>query len=74
VSAELPRPSAEAELFLAAPEGYSFGPARRLRDAGDQAIFSVPVYDRPDGAAKGAEAAYTLVQDGSAVAGKLSLP
>jgi DsbC/DsbD-like thiol-disulfide interchange protein len=74
VAAELPRPDTEAELFLAAPEGYSFGPAKRLQDGGGKVIFSVPIYDRPDGAARGAEAAYTLVQDGSAVAGKLSLP
>ena len=74
VKAELPKPDGKAELFLAAPEGYSFGPPKRLDDTDGKATFSVPVYDRPDGAAKGAEAAYTLVQDGSAVAGKVSLP
>jgi len=74
VKAELPRPDAGAELFLAAPEGYSLGPPKRLDDTNGKATFSVPVYDRPDGTPKSAEAAYTLVQDGSAVAGKLSLP
>jgi len=74
VSAELPRPEASAELFVAAPEGYSFGPAKRLDDADGKAAFSVPVYEQPDDDAAGAMAAYTLVQDGRAVAGEITLP
>jgi DsbC/DsbD-like thiol-disulfide interchange protein len=74
VTAELPRPSGKAELFLAAPEGYSFGPPKRLGDTKGNATFSVPIYERPEGVAQGVEAAYTLVQEGSAVAGKIALP
>jgi DsbC/DsbD-like thiol-disulfide interchange protein len=74
VEAELPRPDADAELFLAAPEGYSFGPPKRVGQTDGKAAFSVPVYDRPDGAAPGPEAAYTLVQNGDAVEGTVLLP
>jgi DsbC/DsbD-like thiol-disulfide interchange protein len=74
VSAELPRPEASAELFVAAPEGYSFGPAKRLDNTDGKAVFSVPVYEQPDDATTGAVAAYTLVQDGRAVAGEIALP
>jgi DsbC/DsbD-like thiol-disulfide interchange protein len=74
VEAELPRPGAAAELFLAAPEGYSLGPAKRSEDTGGKTTFSVPIYDRPDGAAHDTMAAYTLVQDGNAVEGTIPLP
>ncbi|MDN5928412.1 MAG: hypothetical protein L0I29_15175 [Hyphomicrobiales bacterium] len=75
VAAELPQPGeAAAELFLAAPEGYSFGPPKRLADKGGKATFSVPLYEQPDNAAPGTMAAYTLVQNGEAVAGTISLP
>jgi DsbC/DsbD-like thiol-disulfide interchange protein len=74
VSAELPDPDKRAELFMAAPEGYSFGPAKRLDDAAGKAVFSVPVYERPDSAAPGTMAAYTLVQGGHAAAGEIALP
>jgi DsbC/DsbD-like thiol-disulfide interchange protein len=74
VEAELPRPGSDAELFLAAPEGYSFGPPKQVSRTNGKAVFSVPVYDRPEGAAPGPEAAYTLVQNGEAVEGTVLLP
>ena len=74
VEAKLPQPGAAAQLFLAAPDGYSFGPPKRLDETGGKASFSIPVYDRPSGAASGIAAAYTLVQNGSAVAGTIPLP
>jgi DsbC/DsbD-like thiol-disulfide interchange protein len=74
VAAELPQPGAAAELFLAAPEGYSFGPPRRLADKDGKTGFSVQVYEQPDKPAPGTMAAYTLVQNGEAVAGTISLP
>jgi DsbC/DsbD-like thiol-disulfide interchange protein len=74
VEAELPRPGTDAELFLAAPEGYSFGPPKQSGRTDGKAVFSVPVYDRPQGAAPRPEAAYTLVQDGDAVEGTVLLP
>lgn len=74
VEAELPQPGTAAQLFLAAPEGYSFGPPKRLDETDGKTGFSVPVYDRPSGAASGIAAAYTLVQNGSAVAGTIPLP
>lgn len=74
VKAELPQPSEAAELFLAAPEGYSFGPPTRLAGNGGKAGFSVPLYEQPDKPGSGTMAAYTLVQNGKAVAGTVSLP
>jgi DsbC/DsbD-like thiol-disulfide interchange protein len=72
VQAELPT-SGAAELFLAAPEGYSLGPPRREPDLAGKAVFSVPVYDRPEAGKAGAAAAYTLVQGGEAVEGLVAL-
>jgi DsbC/DsbD-like thiol-disulfide interchange protein len=74
VKAELPLPDATAELFVAAPQGYSFGPPKRLADTEGKAAFSVPLYEQPDKATPGVAAAYTLVQNGKAVAGTISLP
>jgi DsbC/DsbD-like thiol-disulfide interchange protein len=74
LEAELPAPGSQAQLFLAAPEGYSFGPPTRLEAAGDKAAFSVPVYDRPKDGGPGPAAAYTLVQGESAVEGTVRLP
>jgi DsbC/DsbD-like thiol-disulfide interchange protein len=74
VTAKLPQPGEAAELFLAAPEGYSFGPPTRLADKGGKTGFSVPLYEQPDKPAPGTVAAYTLVQNGKAVAGTISLP
>jgi DsbC/DsbD-like thiol-disulfide interchange protein len=74
VTGELPQPGEAAELFLAAPEGYSFGPPTRLADKGGKTGFSVPLYEQPDKPAPGTMAAYTLVQNGKAVAGTISLP
>jgi DsbC/DsbD-like thiol-disulfide interchange protein len=74
VAAELPLPGGAAELFVAAPQGYSFGPPTRLADRNGKAAFSVPVYERPDGNGSGSSAAYTLVQNGDAVEGEVSLP
>lgn len=74
VEADLPRPDADATLFLAAPGGYSFGPAKRLADADGKATFAVPVYDRPEHGQAGVSAAYTLVQGDHAVAGMIPLP
>jgi DsbC/DsbD-like thiol-disulfide interchange protein len=74
VAAKLPQPGEAAELFLAAPEGYSFGPPRQLADKDGKAVFSVPLYEQPGKPAPGAMAAYTLVQGGKAVAGTVSLP
>jgi DsbC/DsbD-like thiol-disulfide interchange protein len=74
VAAELPQSGEAAELFLAAPEGYSFGPPRQIADKDGKAVFSVPLYEQPGKPAPGAMAAYTLVQGGKAVAGTVSLP
>jgi DsbC/DsbD-like thiol-disulfide interchange protein len=74
VAAELPQPGEAAELFLAAPEGYSFGPPRQLAGKDGKTGFSVQVYEQPDKPAPGTMAAYTLVQNGEAVAGTVSLP
>lgn len=74
ITAELPQSGEAAELFLAAPEGYSFGPPTRLADKDGKTGFSVPLYEQPDKATPGTTAAYTLVQNGEAVAGTVSLP
>jgi DsbC/DsbD-like thiol-disulfide interchange protein len=74
VEAELPRPDAATELFMAAPEGYSFGPPKRSGGKDGRTVFSVPVYEQPDKSAPGTAAHYTLVQDDKAVEGKVSLP
>jgi DsbC/DsbD-like thiol-disulfide interchange protein len=72
VSATLPKPGA-AELFVAAPEGYSFGPPRRIGSGNGKALFTVPVLTRgSDVAGNALKIPYTLVlQDGQSVAGDL---
>jgi len=72
ISAALPRPNAAAELFVAAPEGYSFGSPKQLESKDGKAVFSVPI--RGGGSAIGSGSVkipYTLVQGGQAVAGDL---
>jgi len=71
VSATLPKPNAAAELFVAAPEGYSFGPPKRIGSESGKVAFSVPVL-AGDIAAGAPRIPYTLVlQGGQAVAGDL---
>jgi len=71
VSATLPRPDAAAELFVAAPQGYSFGPPKRIGSGNGKVAFSVPVL-AGDIAAGTPKIPYTLVlQGGQAVAGDL---
>ena len=74
LQAEFPGAEEKAQLFLAAPRGYSFGPPKQLDVSNGKAIFSVPIYDRPDGATPASSAAYTLVQGTSAVEGTVKLP
>jgi DsbC/DsbD-like thiol-disulfide interchange protein len=74
VDASLPHPEAPADLFVAAPEGYSFGPPRQLENRHGEARFLVPVLGRPQKSNKNASIPYTLVQGQRAVGGVLSLP
>lgn len=74
VEAELPDPAAKATLFVAAPEGYSFGAPKRQKDRDGKAAYSVPIYDQPDGPARSASVRYTLVQGTNAVDGAVHLP
>jgi DsbC/DsbD-like thiol-disulfide interchange protein len=71
VSATLPRPNATAELFVAAPEGYSFGPPKHLENGNGKVAFSVPVL-AGDIAGHMPKIPYTLVlRGGRSVAGDL---
>jgi DsbC/DsbD-like thiol-disulfide interchange protein len=74
VTAELPQPGEASELFLAAPESYSFGPASPLAAKDGKAVFSVPLYEQPDKTTPDTTVAYTLVQSGEAVEGRIALP
>jgi hypothetical protein len=56
---------------VAAPEGYSFGPPRRVEGENGKALFSVPVR-AGDLAGSAFKIPYTLVlQGGQSVAGNL---
>ena len=71
VRTTLPEPNVPAELFVAAPEGYSFGPPKRIEGGNGKALFSVPVLTG-DIAGSTLKIPYTLVlQGGRSVAGNL---
>jgi DsbC/DsbD-like thiol-disulfide interchange protein len=74
VRASLPESAAGADLFVAAPQGYSFGQPRRQPDKDGKAVFTLPLLDRPATAGKSPVVPYTLAQGGSAVSGTLPLP
>ncbi|HVW55027.1 MAG TPA: protein-disulfide reductase DsbD domain-containing protein [Rhizobiaceae bacterium] len=71
ISAALPQPDTAAELFVAAPEGYSFGAPKQLESKNGKAIFSVPVLGGNDVDRGSVKIPYTLVQGSQAVAGEL---
>lgn len=72
VSAALPKPGAAAELFVAAPKGYSFGSPKQLESENGKAIFSVPVLRGGKNIGSGSvKIPYTLVQGDQAVTGEL---
>lgn len=73
IRADLPESAADAELFVAAPQGYSFGQPRR-QDKDGKAVFTLPLLDQPSTAQKSLVIPYTLAQGGKAVSGTLPLP
>jgi DsbC/DsbD-like thiol-disulfide interchange protein len=74
IDAALPEDSAQAELFLAAPEGFQFAAPVLKSKQGSKAQFEAKVLLMPE--KSGADlniVAYTLVTDKSAVSGETAL-
>jgi len=65
--------AAAVEFFLAASDGYYFGPPER-REQGGKLMFRVPILERPAEKPQTGGLAYTLVTGAGAVAGQLPFP
>jgi DsbC/DsbD-like thiol-disulfide interchange protein len=70
VQAELPEPGMRADLFVASTQNRMFGLAELIQD-GDRPIFEVPYL--ANGGTGPEEADYTLVGDGAAVTGRMTI-
>ena len=73
VEANLPGDSVGAEFFLAASDGYYFGPPER-RDANGKTLFAIPILERPSSRPSDGGLFYTLSATAGAVSGILGFP